>query len=182
MLFCLGRLPTSHTCFNVLLLPEYSSKEKLRERLLKAITYAKGFGMLWAPATNTQQTDSFSESPSNPAPPFIRHNLKGDKRQTRVCLEEMQVNTERREMVPIEHCSSSFTVPASSHISQCKHRDLLIKVTTPTSTWCECAAASPSVFLCTERIIFLIIYFKVKMGYFSCLPVVIDSLLGEMGG
>lgn len=41
------RLPTSHTCFNALLLPEYSSKEKLRERLLKAITYAKGFGMLW---------------------------------------------------------------------------------------------------------------------------------------
>ncbi|KAM8872837.1 ubiquitin-protein ligase E3A-like isoform 2-T2 [Synchiropus picturatus] len=40
------RLPTSHTCFNVLLLPEYNSKEKLRERLLKAITYAKGFGML----------------------------------------------------------------------------------------------------------------------------------------
>ncbi|KAI1899651.1 hypothetical protein AGOR_G00063980 [Albula goreensis] len=40
------RLPTSHTCFNVLLLPEYSNKEKLRERLLKAITYAKGFGML----------------------------------------------------------------------------------------------------------------------------------------
>lgn len=40
------RLPTSHTCFNVLLLPEYGSKEKLRERLLKAITYAKGFGML----------------------------------------------------------------------------------------------------------------------------------------
>uniref|UniRef100_A0A2K5TLF6 Ubiquitin-protein ligase E3A n=1 Tax=Macaca fascicularis TaxID=9541 RepID=A0A2K5TLF6_MACFA len=40
------RLPTSHTCFNVLLLPEYSSKEKLKERLLKAITYAKGFGML----------------------------------------------------------------------------------------------------------------------------------------
>jgi len=41
------RLPTSHTCFNVLLLPEYSTIEKLRERLLKAITYAKGFGMLW---------------------------------------------------------------------------------------------------------------------------------------
>ncbi|KAJ8399606.1 hypothetical protein AAFF_G00410170 [Aldrovandia affinis] len=40
------RLPTSHTCFNVLLLPEYTTKEKLRERLLKAITYAKGFGML----------------------------------------------------------------------------------------------------------------------------------------
>ena len=44
--FSLYRLPTSHTCFNVLLLPEYSSKEKLKERLLKAITYAKGFGML----------------------------------------------------------------------------------------------------------------------------------------
>jgi len=40
-------LPTSHTCFNVLLLPDYSSKDKLRERLLKAITNCKGFGMLW---------------------------------------------------------------------------------------------------------------------------------------
>uniref|UniRef100_A0A8C6TE17 Ubiquitin-protein ligase E3A n=1 Tax=Neogobius melanostomus TaxID=47308 RepID=A0A8C6TE17_9GOBI len=40
------RLPTSHTCFNALLLPEYSSKDRLKERLLKAITYAKGFGML----------------------------------------------------------------------------------------------------------------------------------------
>uniref|UniRef100_A0AAG5DUH1 Ubiquitin-protein ligase E3A n=1 Tax=Anopheles atroparvus TaxID=41427 RepID=A0AAG5DUH1_ANOAO len=40
------RMPTSHTCFNVLLLPEYDSKEKLEERLLKAITYSKGFGML----------------------------------------------------------------------------------------------------------------------------------------
>ncbi|GIY89367.1 ubiquitin-protein ligase E3A [Caerostris extrusa] len=40
------RLPTAHTCFNVLLLPEYSSQEKLEERLLKAINYSKGFGML----------------------------------------------------------------------------------------------------------------------------------------
>lgn len=39
------RLPTAHTCFNVLLLPEYSSKEKLADRLLKAINYSKGFGM-----------------------------------------------------------------------------------------------------------------------------------------
>ena len=45
------RLPTAHTCFNVLLLPDYSSKEKLRERLLKAITHAKGFGMLWTTDT-----------------------------------------------------------------------------------------------------------------------------------
>lgn len=40
------RLPTAHTCFNVLLLPEYSNKEKLEERLLKAVSNAKGFGLL----------------------------------------------------------------------------------------------------------------------------------------
>ncbi|KAJ9588949.1 hypothetical protein L9F63_017744 [Diploptera punctata] len=40
------RLPTAHTCFNVLLLPEYRSKEKLNDRLMKAINYSKGFGML----------------------------------------------------------------------------------------------------------------------------------------
>lgn len=44
--FFSSRLPTAHTCFNVLLLPEYSNKEKLEERLLKAINYSKGFGML----------------------------------------------------------------------------------------------------------------------------------------
>lgn len=42
----LFRLPTAHTCFNVLLLPEYSSQEKLDERLSKAINYAEGFGMI----------------------------------------------------------------------------------------------------------------------------------------
>ncbi|XP_045533813.1 ubiquitin-protein ligase E3A [Papilio machaon] len=40
------RLPTAHTCFNVLLLPEYESRDKLRDRLMKAISYSKGFGML----------------------------------------------------------------------------------------------------------------------------------------
>ena len=40
------QLPTSHTCFNHLLLPEYSSKEKLRERLMIAIMNAEGFGLL----------------------------------------------------------------------------------------------------------------------------------------
>ncbi|PIA16590.1 HECT-domain-containing protein [Coemansia reversa NRRL 1564] len=40
------RLPTSHTCFNVLLLPEYANVEKLRERLLTAIHNAEGFGMI----------------------------------------------------------------------------------------------------------------------------------------
>jgi len=40
------RLPSAHTCFNVLLLPEYSSKEKMNELLMKAIKECKGFGML----------------------------------------------------------------------------------------------------------------------------------------
>ncbi|KAJ2351915.1 hypothetical protein GGF43_003896 [Coemansia sp. RSA 2618] len=40
------RLPTSHTCFNVLLLPEYSTVGKLRERLLTAIHNSEGFGMI----------------------------------------------------------------------------------------------------------------------------------------
>lgn len=48
------RLPTAHTCFNVLLLPEYSSKEKLERCLRVAITYSKGFGMFWE-ATRAQR-------------------------------------------------------------------------------------------------------------------------------
>jgi ubiquitin-protein ligase E3 A len=40
------RLPTAHTCFNALLLCTYSSKDKLKERLLTAIKNGKGFGML----------------------------------------------------------------------------------------------------------------------------------------
>lgn len=40
------RLPTAHTCFNVLLLPEYRTLEKLRDRILKAIQNAKGFGLM----------------------------------------------------------------------------------------------------------------------------------------
>lgn len=39
------RLPTSHTCFNVLLLPEYKSKEKLDNRLKLAISNSTGFGL-----------------------------------------------------------------------------------------------------------------------------------------
>jgi len=38
-------LPTAHTCFNVLLMPEYGSKEKLKERLMKAISECRGFGL-----------------------------------------------------------------------------------------------------------------------------------------
>lgn len=39
------RLPTAHTCFNVLLLPEYSSAAKLRSQLLTAISNYEGFGL-----------------------------------------------------------------------------------------------------------------------------------------
>jgi hypothetical protein len=40
------RLPTAHTCFNHLLLPAYTSKEKLQERLRTALEHAEGFGLL----------------------------------------------------------------------------------------------------------------------------------------
>eukprot|EP00743_Colponemidia_sp_Colp-15_P004177 GILK01004507.1.p1 GENE.GILK01004507.1~~GILK01004507.1.p1 ORF type:complete len:764 (-),score=138.27 GILK01004507.1:85-2061(-) len=40
------RLPSAHTCFNHMLLPEYSSREKLKERLLTAIENAEGFGLM----------------------------------------------------------------------------------------------------------------------------------------
>uniref|UniRef100_A0A183AUY4 HECT-type E3 ubiquitin transferase n=1 Tax=Echinostoma caproni TaxID=27848 RepID=A0A183AUY4_9TREM len=39
------RLPTAHTCFNILLLPDYPTLEQLQHHLLIAITYCKGFGM-----------------------------------------------------------------------------------------------------------------------------------------
>ena len=39
------RLPTAHTCFNHMLIPEYSSKDKLRVKLLTAIQNAEGFGL-----------------------------------------------------------------------------------------------------------------------------------------
>lgn len=40
------RLPTSHTCFNHLLLPDYSDREKLKRLLLLAIENSKGFGLM----------------------------------------------------------------------------------------------------------------------------------------
>lgn len=39
-----GHLPTSYTCYGTLLLPEYSSKDVLREKLKMALENAKGFG------------------------------------------------------------------------------------------------------------------------------------------
>lgn len=40
------KLPTSHTCFNALLLPEYTSKEMLAKNLDIAIHNSKGFGLI----------------------------------------------------------------------------------------------------------------------------------------
>lgn len=39
-----NHLPTSYTCYGILLLPEYSSKEILREKLAMALENSKGFG------------------------------------------------------------------------------------------------------------------------------------------
>ncbi|GFH29830.1 ubiquitin-protein ligase E3 A, partial [Haematococcus lacustris] len=39
------KLPTSHTCFNTLLLPEYSSRPKLARQLRTAVNNAEGFGL-----------------------------------------------------------------------------------------------------------------------------------------
>jgi len=41
-----AQLPTAQTCFNVLLLPDYASRDKLRERLLTALRFCHGFGIL----------------------------------------------------------------------------------------------------------------------------------------
>lgn len=40
-----NKLPTSHTCFNTLLLPEYASRDKLLALLRVAITCCTGFGL-----------------------------------------------------------------------------------------------------------------------------------------
>ena len=40
-----GRLPTSHTCFNVLILPEYDTAERRCQMILTAIDNAEGFGL-----------------------------------------------------------------------------------------------------------------------------------------
>lgn len=39
------RLMTAHTCFNHLLLPEYSTEEKMRKMIVTAINNAQGFGL-----------------------------------------------------------------------------------------------------------------------------------------
>ncbi len=39
-----GHLPSSYTCYGILLLPEYSGKEVLREKMAMALENSKGFG------------------------------------------------------------------------------------------------------------------------------------------
>jgi hypothetical protein len=40
------RLPTSHTCFNILCLPEYRSAAVLGAKLRTALAHAEGFGFV----------------------------------------------------------------------------------------------------------------------------------------
>jgi hypothetical protein len=39
-------LPEAHTCFNHLVIPQYSSKERLKEKLTLAISNSEGFGII----------------------------------------------------------------------------------------------------------------------------------------
>ena len=43
--YLLARLPMAHTCFNQLVLPAYTSKKTLKQKLLIAIQNAEGFGI-----------------------------------------------------------------------------------------------------------------------------------------
>ena len=42
----LNQLPTAHTCFNNLILPDYKDKQKMKKSLLTAINYSEGFGLI----------------------------------------------------------------------------------------------------------------------------------------
>ena len=42
----INQLPSAHTCFNNLILPDYKNKEKLKKSLLTAINYSEGFGLI----------------------------------------------------------------------------------------------------------------------------------------
>jgi ubiquitin-protein ligase E3 A len=42
----INQLPTAHTCFNNLILPDYKDKEKMKKNLLIAINYSEGFGLI----------------------------------------------------------------------------------------------------------------------------------------
>lgn len=38
-------LPVSHTCMNMIELPKYVNKDQMKEKLLLALNYTKGFGL-----------------------------------------------------------------------------------------------------------------------------------------
>ncbi len=40
------RLPVAHTCFNIMDLPPYPSKQMMRDKLLQAINFTSGFGLV----------------------------------------------------------------------------------------------------------------------------------------
>lgn len=40
------QLPSAHTCFNHVLIPNYGTKEKLKAKLLLAIGNSEGFGLI----------------------------------------------------------------------------------------------------------------------------------------
>jgi len=40
------KLPVAHTCFNILELPPYSSEDHLKNKLLQAIHFTEGFGLV----------------------------------------------------------------------------------------------------------------------------------------
>ena len=40
------RLPVAHTCFNVLDLPPYRTEEQMKQKLLQAINFTAGFGIV----------------------------------------------------------------------------------------------------------------------------------------
>ena len=40
------QLPSAHTCFNNLILPNYKDKEKMKKAILTAINYSEGFGLI----------------------------------------------------------------------------------------------------------------------------------------
>lgn len=40
------RLPSAHTCFNDLILPKYSSRDKMKVKILQAIENKEGFGLI----------------------------------------------------------------------------------------------------------------------------------------
>ena len=42
----LSHLPSAHTCFNNLILPDYKDKEKMKKAILTAINYSEGFGLI----------------------------------------------------------------------------------------------------------------------------------------